>query len=154
MPRGGPRPVCSLHDCDRPHKAKGYCELHFMRWKRHGDPYFVHRNHPPKECEVRGCDKPQYAKGLCNMHWRGALRRGFDPREPVTCYICGKVWHNWPLGKHLSIDRVIPRAQGGKYTKDNMKVCCFRCNRQKQDLTYDELIEWCRKVVKYEHNTR
>lgn len=29
---------CSLHSCDRQHYCKGYCELHYRRWKKHGDP--------------------------------------------------------------------------------------------------------------------
>ncbi len=28
---------CELPDCDRPHAARGFCNLHWQRWKRHGD---------------------------------------------------------------------------------------------------------------------
>ena len=30
--------LCSLPDCDRPHKAKGYCPTHYKRFLEHGDP--------------------------------------------------------------------------------------------------------------------
>lgn len=39
MPKGGIRPSCSLEDCDLPHTAKGFCRIHYVRWKKCGDPY-------------------------------------------------------------------------------------------------------------------
>ena len=38
MVSGGIRPECSLEDCDRPHEAKGYCTLHYDRFRKYGDP--------------------------------------------------------------------------------------------------------------------
>lgn len=32
---------CSVENCLRPHAAKGYCHLHYNRWKRHNDPLEV-----------------------------------------------------------------------------------------------------------------
>lgn len=29
---------CCIDGCNRPHEAKGYCSLHYQRWKRSGDP--------------------------------------------------------------------------------------------------------------------
>lgn len=31
--------VCSLPDCNKPNRSNGYCNAHYFRWKRHGDPY-------------------------------------------------------------------------------------------------------------------
>lgn len=30
--------VCSIDGCGRPLKSLGWCQSHFMRWRRHGDP--------------------------------------------------------------------------------------------------------------------
>ena len=30
--------ICSIEGCDKPIKARGWCENHYYRWKRHGDP--------------------------------------------------------------------------------------------------------------------
>lgn len=30
--------TCSIEDCDRPVKHRGWCGMHYMRWFRHGDP--------------------------------------------------------------------------------------------------------------------
>lgn len=32
------RQGCSVEGCDRPLHGRGYCQLHFSRWRRHGDP--------------------------------------------------------------------------------------------------------------------
>ncbi|KKL03712.1 hypothetical protein LCGC14_2623380 [marine sediment metagenome] len=31
MPRGGPRPICSVEGCGRPHCARGFCSYHYQR---------------------------------------------------------------------------------------------------------------------------
>jgi hypothetical protein len=31
-------PVCSVKDCNKPVRARGYCRLHYERFMRHGDP--------------------------------------------------------------------------------------------------------------------
>lgn len=30
--------VCSVSECDRPVRRRGWCHIHYMRWYRHGDP--------------------------------------------------------------------------------------------------------------------
>lgn len=37
---------CRIEGCDRKYAAKGYCHLHYNRWKRHGDPERVTRYVP------------------------------------------------------------------------------------------------------------
>ena len=37
--RGG----CSIEGCPEPHNAKGFCEDHYYRWKRYGDPHHTIR---------------------------------------------------------------------------------------------------------------
>lgn len=31
-------PRCRVEGCDRRHRARGYCDLHYQRWARDGDP--------------------------------------------------------------------------------------------------------------------
>lgn len=30
--------ICSIPDCGKPHRGKGWCDRHLARWKAHGDP--------------------------------------------------------------------------------------------------------------------
>lgn len=40
MPKGYPAttPFCTIEGCGRPHMARGWCGMHYKRWKRHGEP--------------------------------------------------------------------------------------------------------------------
>lgn len=30
--------ICAIEECERPFKARGWCDMHWKRWKRTGDP--------------------------------------------------------------------------------------------------------------------
>lgn len=32
------KPTCSIPECENQVKARGYCNAHWLRWSRHGDP--------------------------------------------------------------------------------------------------------------------
>lgn len=32
------KPTCCIDHCGQPHMARGWCRLHYFRWRRHGDP--------------------------------------------------------------------------------------------------------------------
>ena len=72
--------------CALPHSALGYCELHYQRFKKWGDPLMVKDNqfvpvrregeaNPKKNCGVLGCSRPFHAKGLCGMHLQRERRQ-------------------------------------------------------------------------------
>lgn len=73
--------ICSVENCERPveHKTKGWCDMHYRRWRRHGDPTI--KKVKPKTgciCEIEGCNRPVKGDGLCNVHWCRRKRHG-DP---------------------------------------------------------------------------
>ena len=37
------RAACKVPGCDRPWRVKGYCQMHYERWKRYGDPLVTKR---------------------------------------------------------------------------------------------------------------
>lgn len=43
------------------------------------------------------------------------------------CALCGATKESRPL----DVDHIIPTSRGGKSTKDNLQVLCFKCNRSK-----------------------
>lgn len=65
--------------CDRPHKGLGYCEMHYQRFKKWGDPTVVKDNqfttlrkdcdqNPQKGCQVLDCTGKYHARGYCSKH--------------------------------------------------------------------------------------
>lgn len=73
--------VCSVDDCDKKHKGKGFCDTHLWRFKRYGDPLVApgkggHNNPPRGTCSIEGCNKPHQSKGYCDSHYRRWLKYG------------------------------------------------------------------------------
>ncbi len=58
-------------------------------------------------------------------------RRNIYARDRNTCQYCGS---KFPTSE-LSIDHVIPRAQGGKSSWANLVCACVKCNSSKGGLT-------------------
>mgnify|MGYP001589213289 CR=1 FL=1 len=44
------------------------------------------------------------------------------------CEYCGRPADQW---NYLTVDRIIPRASGGRYTPRNITGACWRCNADK-----------------------
>lgn len=64
------RSVCSVRDCDKPHKARGWCSTHYSRWRQHGSPHTLLQRQD-RTCDVADCDQPHLARGMCSKHyWR------------------------------------------------------------------------------------
>lgn len=77
---------CSVDGCDRfSVTSKGYCLLHYKRWKRSGNPLITkkaYRNLNPI-CSVDDCEKPTLCKGLCENHYALMRRNGEPVRTKV-----------------------------------------------------------------------
>lgn len=61
------RPECTLIDCNRPHKARGYCEFHYNRFRSTGDP-----NHTKIK---RGGQKHGISRTPTWYSWAGMIER-------------------------------------------------------------------------------
>jgi transcriptional regulator with XRE-family HTH domain len=62
--------VCSVEGCEREHKARGFCQMHYQKWRKYGDP-LVEKNQKNigLECSVAGCELRAVAKGYCDKHY-------------------------------------------------------------------------------------
>ncbi len=58
-------------------------------------------------------------------------RRNVFKRDKFTCQYCG----SQPGSEELTIDHVLPRAQGGTSTWTNCVLACVNCNSEKADRT-------------------
>jgi len=61
-------------------------------------------------------------------------RRNVFKRDHVTCQYCGAR----PGSEELTIDHVIPRAQGGLTTWENCVLACVACNARKANRTPEQ----------------
>ena len=71
--------TCTMPDCGRPHKARGYCQTHYMQFKRGATPVGPIKSRvsvKPEECIEDGCHEAVKAKGLCRTHYQRLLRHG------------------------------------------------------------------------------
>lgn len=72
---------CSISDCSREAWSRGWCTMHYQRWRSTGDPMLVKpsRWHPVKtQCSIPDCKRPRWARDWCGTHYRRWQRYG-DP---------------------------------------------------------------------------
>jgi len=114
---------CKLDYCDRKHSAKGYCNMHHKRWKRHGDPDISHAGNPS-----HGMSHTAVYNSWVNMR-----QRCMNPKSPAYNRYGGRgvaVCEDWqvfetflsdmgypPTSSH-SVERIDNNAG---YRKDNCK---------------------------------
>ena len=85
--------VCSIEGCERPRKAKGYCDPHWQR-ARSGrnltDP--IREVRPGRTCSLDGCERPYLSRNLCSKHYQATYKAPTsNPRKaPRTgCVVSG-----------------------------------------------------------------
>ncbi|MGO8753162.1 MAG: HNH endonuclease [Thermoguttaceae bacterium] len=61
-------------------------------------------------------------------------RRNVFKRDHFTCQYCG----SQPGTEELTVDHVIPRAQGGVSSWTNCVLACVACNKRKADRTPEQ----------------
>lgn len=97
-----PTKKCSIDGCDKEVKARGWCAMHYMRFRRHGDP--LASRTPILVCTIDGCERDHSGRGLCLMHLKRLYRNG-DPMKrvrmiaPETCTVDG--CESVPVGRGL-----------------------------------------------------
>lgn len=68
--------ICGINGCKNNYVAKGFCNTHYLRFKRHNDPLYERPNHVSRyywkgqTCEIDGCIRDAKKKGICPMHYR------------------------------------------------------------------------------------
>ena len=68
---------CSIEDCPRPRKARGWCGVHYTRWRQHGDPnYVTKQRHLNPEDSFAYYTMPEPTTG-CLLWWGTTTHGGY-----------------------------------------------------------------------------
>lgn len=68
--------------------------------------------------------------------------------ENPYCYLTG-VKIDFLDRESFQLDHIIPVSKGGTNDIDNMGLCCKNANIAKSNMTKEELIELCRKIINH-----
>lgn len=62
---------CTIQDCQKQRRGRGFCNKHYKRLIRNGHPLAgsKFREVEVKYCSVDSCSRIHYAKSYCNLHW-------------------------------------------------------------------------------------
>jgi hypothetical protein len=82
----GRQATCTEAECDRGVYARGWCELHYRRWRRSGSPI---RGATPTTCSVEHCDRQAKSRGMCHAHYQRWRTHG-DPRPHIPLRAAGE----------------------------------------------------------------
>ena len=76
--------VCTIDGCTGRHASRGWCEMHYSRWKRWGDPLTLKVARTSDGlCRVDGCSSPPRGLGWCSKHYQRWRTHG-DPLGLVS----------------------------------------------------------------------
>lgn len=84
--------TCSVEHCAEGAHTRGFCQPHYNRNYRTGDPLSVQEKialgitpAPETECSVEGCQRERRVKGMCNRHYNNLRQYGYAvPRRDWT----------------------------------------------------------------------
>ncbi len=75
---------CKIAGCKRPYRAKGYCTVHYNKWRK-GE--LESKKGRYKICGEENCKKPSYKKGMCEQHygaWSASKKKNAGAEAPAA----------------------------------------------------------------------
>lgn len=100
--------TCSIDGCERSVRARGWCDMHYRRWKAHGDPN--------KRLYLRGASIEdrfwqKVTQSASCWHWQGAIIKGGyggfkTPTGHTLAHRFSYELHNGAIPEGLQIDHL------------------------------------------------
>ena len=123
---------CVVEGCDRDRYAKGYCNAHYRRLWRTGDPGPAEiRTKDPGRCSFLGCQRDKSCKGLCATHYAQQARG--RPLTPINERI--PAWARDEAGRKRCVQckewKDLDGFAVNSGTRDGLKTRCRHCERDR-----------------------
>lgn len=117
--------VCTLDGCDREFAARGYCLMHYKRWRNHGDPLVVSDGSRPwTDDDVRAYLDAHIDRsgGSESCHpWIDAPTNAAGYGVLPKPYSRSRLAHRAALA--FSLGRPLARGMSARHTCDNPPCC-------------------------------
>lgn len=69
--------TCSIPECAKGLVARGWCFMHYQRWRKHGDPLYVRKFPSKGKCSIDGCETTGgLRKTWCGKHYKRWYKYG------------------------------------------------------------------------------
>jgi hypothetical protein len=126
-PRGE---FCKEPGCGKPRATRGWCAMHYTRWRRHGDPAF----------RAPTCAELPPVLGASNPRWRGddvgysavhsRLRSHRGSAADHSCQQCGGQAAHWAYDHADPAERYDPAAGPYSTDSDHYVPMCVPCHKR------------------------
>lgn len=134
MPRKKQIRPCSVEECTELAVSRGWCNVHYQRWLKYGDPSLgkdkiTEQKH--EHCTVEGCNNPTRSKGspYCEMHYYRIRRNGslkvVQEKGTGLCWYCGEPLNNPTEYQKFCSHRCSTRY----YRNDPVTLECVVCGK-------------------------
>lgn len=148
--------VC-IKGCGRPAlSGRSRCAVCLERHRADHRRYY---NQRVLRGQCPSCAKNAEVGIFCFTHWlkNVGVPHGLGNRKGIAvlqqlwveqkgcCAVTGEVL---VPGATASLDHVVPKSRGGDSSKKNLRWVLLRINQIKWDMTHEEFVETCRKVVR------
>lgn len=129
--------ICSIENCNKKHKARGFCELHYHK-------FVDNQNLINKKCLVDNCNRGSRALGFCSKHYKRYkndqkiylnIKFGGDELKTRTgnCDKCDKKIYSRGLCKHHYYDAKLLSGDVCKINScNNVAMQKSMCNKHYQ----------------------
>ena len=144
--------LCSVGGCLNIADKRGWCDKHWKRWRRHGDPEAIADQYKllPGEA-AQNQVITRYKRNAENRNLSVSLTNDeLSILFKMNCYYCGNAPSNRFSEKgyrgdfvYNGIDR-LDNNQG--YHMFNVVPCCIKCNRMKMDANVEDFVEHVAKI--------
>lgn len=102
--------LCSATECLRSHYARGWCKVHYQRWRKHGDAMLDRPVHNTNEIRARRYDEVELnetdcveAPGTGKRYRSGSVKIGPEKEYSILQHRAAYAYHFGPIPKNVIV---------------------------------------------------